>query len=70
MSGEVIEVNAEPCCAIPRTSTLIRIRADGLLKVRVKTLRDYEEMLPFEAYADLTRRLQRYDEWTKERRMT
>ena len=42
----------------------------GLLKVRVKALRAYEEMMSFDAYADLTRRLQRYDEWTKERRMT
>jgi len=27
-------------------------------------------MLSFDAYADLVRRLRRYDEWTRERRMT
>ena len=43
---------------------------DGILKVRVKTLQEYERLLRFDAYAQLVARLRRYDEWTKERRMT
>jgi glycine cleavage system H protein len=69
VTGEVIEVNPE-VVANPAHINAYPYSRDGLLKVRVKTLREYEEMLPFEAYADLTRRLERYDEWTRERRMT
>jgi len=69
VTGEVIEVNPE-VGANPAHINAYPYSRDGLLKVRVKTLRDYEEMLPFEAYADLTRRLERYGEWTKELRMT
>ena len=69
VTGEVIEVNPE-VGANPAHINAYPYSRDGLLKVRVKTLRDYEEMLPFEAYADLTLRLERYGEWTKELRMT
>jgi hypothetical protein len=41
-----------------------------VVKVRVTTPRACKDMLSFDAYADLTSRLQRYDEWTNERRMT
>ncbi|MET0919254.1 MAG: glycine cleavage T C-terminal barrel domain-containing protein, partial [Burkholderiales bacterium] len=69
VSGEVIEVNPD-VAADPAHINAYPYSREGVLKVRVKSLRDYEEMLTFEAYADLTRRLQRYDEWTKERRLT
>src|SRR6185295_12079255 len=69
VTGEVIEVDA----AVgdnPAHINAYPYSRGGLLKVRVKTLRAYEEMLGFDAYADLTRRLQQYDEWTRERRLT
>jgi hypothetical protein len=38
--------------------------------VRARGGRDDEGLLTFDAYADLVRRQRRYDEWTRERRMT
>ena len=69
VSGEVVEVDTA-VEANPAQINAYPYSRGGLLKVRVKALRAYEEMMSFDAYADLTRRLQRYDEWTKERRMT
>ena len=69
VSGEVVEVDAA-AGANPAHINRYPYARGGVLKVRVKSLRAYEEMLSFDAYADLTRRLGRYDEWTKERRMT
>ena len=69
VSGEVIEINQAVVQHPAHINAYPYARA-GVLKVRVTTLRGYEELLRFEAYADLIRRLQRYDEWTKDRRMT
>lgn len=40
---------------------------DSMLDVRVKAPRAFEDMMSFDTYADLTRRGQRLNEWTKER---
>jgi aminomethyltransferase len=69
VSGEVVEVDAA-AGANPAHVNAYPYSRSGLVKVRVATMRDYDDMLAFDAYADLTRRLQLYDEWTKERRMT
>jgi aminomethyltransferase len=69
VTGEVIEVDAA-VLSDPAHVNAYPYARGGLLKVRVKTLGAYEEMLRFDAYADLTRRLRRYDEWTQERRTT
>jgi len=69
VSGEVIEVN-DAVIANPAHLNAYPYLRGGALKLRVKTLREYEQLLQFPAYANLTRRLQQYDEWTKERRMT
>lgn len=69
VSGEVIEINAA-VAADPAHVNAYPYSCGGMLKVRVNSLRAYEDMLSFAAYADLTRRLRSYDEWTKERRMT
>ena len=70
VSGEVVEVNDAVLRQPAHINAYPYARA-GILKVRVGTLRDgYEKMLPFEAYAEQVRRLQQYDEWTKDRRMT
>ena len=65
----MIEVN-DAVIANPAHLNAYPYLRGGVLKVRVKTLREYEQLLQFPAYADLTRRLQQYDGWTKERRMT
>jgi aminomethyltransferase len=69
VSGEVIEVN-DAIARNPAQINAYPYSRAGILRVRVKTSRDYEELLRFEAYAELIRRLQQYDEWTKDRRMT
>ena len=69
VSGEVIEIN-DAVVQHPAHINAYPYARGGVLKVRVKTLRGYEELLRFEAYADLIRRLRRYDEWTKNRRVT
>jgi hypothetical protein len=42
----------------------------GVLKVRATTPGDYQALMRFEQYADLTRRLQQYDEWSQDLRTT
>ena len=69
VSGEVIEINQAVVQHPAHINAYPYARA-GALKVRVTSLREYEKLWSFEAYADLTHRLQRYDEWTKDRRMT
>ena len=69
VSGEVVEVDAA-VEANPAHINAYPYSRGGVLKVRVKTLRAYDDMMSFDAYADITRRFRRYDEWTKERRMT
>ena len=69
VSGEVIEINQAVVQQPAHINAYPYARA-GVLKMRVTTLREYEGLLRFEAYADLLRRLERYDEWTKDRRMT
>ena len=41
-----------------------------VLKVRATTPGDYQALMRFEQYADLTRRLQQYDEWSQDLRTT
>jgi len=69
VSGEVIEINQAVVQHPAHINAYPYARA-GVMKVRVTSLRDYENLLRFEAYADVLRRLHRYCEWTKDRRMT
>ena len=69
VSGDVIEINQAVVQHPAHINAYPYARA-GVLKVRVSTLRGHEELLRFDAYADLTQRLEQYDEWTKDRRMT
>ena len=69
VAGEVVDVDAA-AGKNPAHINAYPYARGGLLKVRVQTLRAYEDMLAFDAYSDLTRRLRQYDEWTKEQRMT
>ncbi len=69
VSGEVVEVS-EPLMQHPALINAYPYARTGVLKVRVKTLHEYEELMRFEDYAKLIQRLQRYDEWFRDRRMT
>lgn len=69
VTGEVVEIN-EALLQHPTQINAYPYARRGVLKVRVKTLREYEELVRFESYAELIQRLRRYDEWSKDRRTT
>jgi len=69
VTGEIVEVN-EALAAHPSLINAYPYDCRGLMKVRATSLREYHELLPFAEYADLFRRQQRYDEWTKDKRVT
>jgi glycine cleavage system H lipoate-binding protein len=69
VTGEVIEIN-EALAAHPLHINAYPYERSGLMKVRVSSLREYDELMSFAQYADLSRHRAHYDEWTKERRVT
>ena len=69
VTGEVVEV-AESLVRDPGRINAYPYARAGILKVRVGNPRETEALLRFPDYAALTERLQRYDEWFKDRRMT
>jgi glycine cleavage system H protein len=69
VAGEVVEVNA-PLAQQPAHVNAYPYACQGVLKLRVATGHDYEGLMRFDAYADLVRRLQRYDAWTADQRTT
>jgi aminomethyltransferase len=69
VTGEIVAVNAG-LLEKPRHINAYPFATQGILKLRTKTRDDYDGLLGFERYAQLTRRLQQYDQWSKGRRMT
>lgn len=69
VTGEVVEIN-EPLVQQPAKMNAYPYARAGMLKVRIEVRREYEEMMRFNSYADLVQRLQRYDEWSADRRTT
>ena len=69
VTGEVVKIN-QALVQQPGRINAYPYAYDGLMKVRVTTAREYERLLDFARYAELVRRLESYDEWSKERRMT
>jgi aminomethyltransferase len=69
VTGEVVEIN-ERLVQQPAQINAYPYARAGVLKVRVAARREHEEMMRFEEYAELVRRLQQYDEWSRDRRMT
>jgi aminomethyltransferase len=69
VAGEVVEIN-DPLVQNPAQLNAYPYARTGVLKVRIETRREYEEMMRFAEYAELVRRLQQYDEWSRDRRMT
>ena len=69
VTGEVVEID-EALMQKPARINAYPYARSGMLKVRLDARRDYEEMMRFKEYAELVHRLQRYDEWSSDRRMT
>ncbi|HEV8097424.1 MAG TPA: glycine cleavage system aminomethyltransferase GcvT [Burkholderiales bacterium] len=69
VTGEVVAIG-EPLVQHPERINAYPYARTGLLKVRVDSPREIEALMPFEDYAALIQRLQRYDEWFKDPRMT
>jgi aminomethyltransferase len=69
VSGEIVEVSAA-LAQHPAHVNAYPYATHGVVKVRVESAHDYERLMRFERYADLVRRLQRYDEWTADQRTT
>ena len=69
VSGKVIGVDAEVQRDPSRLNAYPYLR-NGLLKVRIDNPRAHDDLLTFAAYTEHVRRVTRYDEWTRERRMT
>lgn len=69
VAGEVVAVGGR----LRENPTLINaypFSTEGILKLRTETPQDCAGLLDFEHYAQLTRRLQQYDQWSQVRRMT
>lgn len=69
VTGKVVEIN-EALVQHPAQINAYPYARSGVLKVCVTTLREYQELMRFEEYAELIRRLQRYDEWSQDLRTT
>ena len=69
ITGEVVEIN-EALAGQPSLINAYPYDRRGLMKIRVTSLRECDELLSFEQYTDLIRRHQHYDEWTKDKRLT
>ncbi len=69
VTGEVVQIN-ELLLQQPGHINAYPYAHEGLMKVRVKTAQEHEQLLDFARYAELVRRLESYDEWSKDRRMT
>ncbi len=69
LSGEVVAVDPALLQQPARINAYPYARA-GLIKLRVDTTREDEEMMTFRRYAELVQRLERYDDWSADRRTT
>jgi glycine cleavage system H lipoate-binding protein len=69
VSGEVIWVD-ESTRRDPRRINAYPYARGGIFKLRLSSPKEYEELMPFENYAEQLRKLRRYDEWTNELRVT
>jgi aminomethyltransferase len=54
----------------PARSNAYPYAGDGMFKLRMTVPREYDDLMDYAAYASAARRLQQYDEWAKEQRMT
>lgn len=69
LTGEVVEIN-EALAQSPARINAYPYASQGMFKIRMAVPREYDEMMDFTGYMNITRRLQHYDEWSGEQRMT
>lgn len=69
VSGEVVDVNEAALRDLQYVNAYPYARG-GLFKVRAASTRELEALMDFHSYADHTRKLRRYDTWTRDLRMT
>jgi glycine cleavage system T protein (aminomethyltransferase) len=69
VTGAVVEVS-ESLVQHPERINAYPYARTGLLQIRADTARETDTLMRFEDYAALIQRMQRYDEWFKDRRMT
>lgn len=69
VTGEVVAVNAG-LLEKPAHINAYPYATQGILTLRTKTPQACDRLLDFEQYAQLTRRLQQYEQWSKASRMT
>ena len=67
VSGEIVEVNAA-LVQQPAQINAYPYASQGILKVRVASMRDYDGLMRFDGYANLIGKLQQYDAWTGDKR--
>ena len=67
VSGVVDAVN-ESLATHPGLLNAYPYHRDGIIKMRASSPADYEGMMPFEEYASMVQRSQRYDGWTNDER--
>ena len=69
VSGEVAEVD-DAVARDPRHINAYPYARAGIIKVRMSSPREFEELMGFEEYAEQLGKLRRYDGWTSDRRIT
>lgn len=69
VSGEVVEVD-DALERDPRRINAYPYFRDGIIKVRMSSPREFEELMGFEEYAERLVKLRRYDDWTSDHRTT
>lgn len=69
VSGEVVEVD-DAVAREPRHINAYPYARAGIIKVRMSSPREFEELMSFEEYAEQLRKLRRYDGWASDLRMT
>jgi glycine cleavage system T protein (aminomethyltransferase) len=68
LSGEVIEVDSETA-RTPARINAYPYSTSGIFRMRASNPREYESLMPFADYAELTAKLSRYDQWSQEKRI-
>lgn len=69
LSGKVIEINMS-LLENPERINKYPYAHSGLVKMKVDDLNDFETLLRYEEYIAVTRQLQLYENWSKEKRTT
>ncbi|GFN23404.1 glycine cleavage system aminomethyltransferase GcvT [Thermanaeromonas sp. C210] len=69
LSGEVIEINTS-LLENPEQINKYPYTNSGLVRIKVNALDDYKTLLRYEEYMEVIRQLRRYDNWSKEKRIT